>query len=67
MTIAGWVLAPGGHFIGLILGIIDICRSRSKKLVPALGIAANAILGAAGVIILIVFLNLLLKAAVAYH
>lgn len=60
ISVIGWVLAPGGHLIGLVLGIIDVCRSRSKKLVPALGIAANAVLGGIGLVILALVLNLLI-------
>ena len=67
ITLIGWVLAPGGHFIGLLLGIIDVCRSRSKKLVPGFGIAANAVLGGVGLTILVMVLNLLIHAMGAFR
>ena len=48
VVVIGWFLAPAGHFIGLVLGIVDVCRKGSKKLTPSLGIAGNAILGGIG-------------------
>ena len=59
IALVAWILAPGGHFIGLVLGIIDVCRKRSKKMVPVLGIIANAVLGGVGFTVLIYILNLL--------
>lgn len=67
VTVIGWVLAPSGHFIGLVFGVIDVCRSRSKKLVPALGIAGNAVLGGIGFAILIGIVNSFLKTAGGFH
>jgi hypothetical protein len=67
IMLIGWVFAPGGHFIGLLLGLIDVFRSRSKKLVPALGIAANAVLGGIGLTVLVLVINLMIRAMGAFH
>jgi hypothetical protein len=61
ISLVGWIFAPAGHFVGLVLGIVDVCRKRSKKLVPALGIAGNAILGGIGMTLLVVVGNMMLQ------
>lgn len=66
-SVIGWILAPGGHFLGLVLGIIDVCRKRSKKFVPGLGIALNAVLGGIGLTLLIIVLNMAVHAMGAFH
>ena len=67
ISLVGWVLAPAGHLLGLLLGVIDLFRKRSKKLVPALGVAGNAILGGIGIALLVLVGAFLLKAASAVH
>lgn len=51
ISVIGWFLAPGAHLVGLVLGIVDVCRANSRKLVPARGIVANALLGGIGLAI----------------
>jgi hypothetical protein len=67
LTVVGWLLAPAGHLVGLVLGVVDLFRPRSKKLVPALGVAGNAILSGVGVTALIFLVNLLLRSAGGFH
>lgn len=59
ISLFGWLVAPLGHFVGMVLGIIDVCRKRSKKLVPSLGIAGNAILGGIGIAIMFLAVSIL--------
>lgn len=66
ITVVGWILAPAGHFIGLVLGIIDVCRRDSKKLVPILGIVGNAILGGIGLTLLVIVGNMALQTLGAF-
>lgn len=66
ITVVGWILAPAGHFIGLVLGIIDVCRRDSKKLVPVLGIVGNAILGGIGLTLLVIVGNMALQTIGAF-
>jgi hypothetical protein len=62
-----WILAPFGHLIGLVMGIVDVCRKRSKKLTPALGIAGNAILGGIGIGGMFLILSVLGAALTAFR
>lgn len=61
------LLAPPGHLVGVILGIVDALRSQSKKLYPALGITLNTILGVAGVFILVYVISVMFKALGAFR
>lgn len=67
ISLLGWLIAPLGHFVGLVLGIIDVCRKRSKKLTPALGIAGNAILGGIGIGLIFLVLSVLGSALGAFR
>ncbi|MEO7509119.1 MAG: hypothetical protein ABIZ95_17870 [Pyrinomonadaceae bacterium] len=59
ISVFGWLIAPLGHFVGMVLGIIDVCRKRSKKLIPSLGIVGNAILGGIGIAIMFLVVSIL--------
>jgi hypothetical protein len=61
------LFAPLGHLIGVIFGIIAVARSQHKKLIPALGIALNAILGSTGAIILVVVFEQMLGSLGAFR
>lgn len=67
ISLIGWILAPGGHFVGAVLGLVDVCRRRSKKLVPSLGIALNAVLGGIGLVVMFYVLSLLVHAFGAFR
>lgn len=67
VSLVGWLVAPLGHFVGLVMGIVDICRKGSKKLTPALGIAGNAVLGGIGIGLIFLVLSVLGSALGAFR
>jgi hypothetical protein len=61
------LLAPLGHLVGVILGIVDALRKGSKRLFPVLGITLNLILGGIGAVILIYVIRLMFAALGAFR
>ena len=67
ISLVGWIFAPAGHLVGLILGVVDVCRKNSKKLTPVLGIVGNAVLGGIGLTWLVIVGNLMLQSLGAFR
>jgi hypothetical protein len=67
ISLVGWIFAPAGHLVGLILGIVDVCRKNSKKLTPILGIVGNAVLGGTGLALLVIVGNMMMQSLGAFR
>ncbi len=61
------LLAPLGHLVGVILGIVDVRRKSSKKVFAVLGITLNLILGGAGAVMLVYVVQLMFSALGAFR
>jgi hypothetical protein len=61
------LLAPLGHLIGIILGVVAVVRAQYKKLFAVLGIMLNAILGGTGVVILVFVIQQMFKSLGAFR